>query len=33
MSLRDDLAALGLAVAANEQYEKDESGCGTYLPG
>jgi len=32
MSLRDDLAALGLAVAANEQYEKDESGCGTYLP-
>ena len=32
MSLRDDLAALGLSVASPEQYEKDESGCGVYPP-
>ncbi|MGZ6143648.1 MAG: FAD-binding oxidoreductase [Myxococcales bacterium] len=32
MSLHDDLAALGLQLAANEQYEKDESGCGVFPP-
>ena len=32
MTLREDLAALGLSLAAPEQYEKDESGCGVYPP-
>ena len=32
MTLREDLAALGLLVAATEQYETDESGCGSYPP-
>ena len=32
MTLGEDLAALGLQLAANEQYEKDESGCGVFPP-
>ena len=32
MSLRDDLAALGLQLAQPEQYEKDESGSGNFPP-
>ena len=32
MTLGEELAALGLQVAAPEQYEKDESGCGVFPP-
>jgi len=32
MKLREELSALGLLLAAPEQYEKDESGCGVFPP-